>query len=86
MASDFYAARGLDALIQVNDSSGSGNVRKHTFELIMELASQDNALVAFSAYHAGYQIFQKDTDALLQLLQSMNKRLGDRRAFWEGAA
>lgn len=59
-------------------------MRKHTFELIMELASQDNALVAFSAYHAGYQIFQKDTDALLQLLQSMNKRLGDRRWFWEG--
>lgn len=48
----------------------------------MELVSQDNALVAFSAYHAGYQIFQKDTDALLQLLQSMNNRLSDRRGFW----
>ena len=61
-------------------------MRTRTCELIMEVVSQDNALVAFSAYHAGYQIFQKDTDALLQLLQSMNKRLGERRAFWEGAA
>lgn len=69
----------MDALIQINDSSGSGNVRKYTFELIRELAKQDNPNVAFSAYHTGYQIFPKDPDALLTLLQSMNQRLSERR-------
>lgn len=84
VALDFFSARGLDALVLVNDASGSGNVRRHSFELLCELTAQDNAAVAFAAYHAGYQIFQKDADAALRLLRSMNRRLEERRGGCEG--
>lgn len=79
VARDFYSLRGIDALIQVNDSTGSNNIRKQTLELLKELIGHDNPLLVFAAFHAGFQIFQKDAEVITMLLTTMKNRLDTRR-------
>ena len=83
VARDFYSLRGIDALIQVNDSTGSNNVRKQTLELLKELIGHDNPLLVFAAFHAGFQISQKDAEVITMLLTTMKNRLDTRRSAME---
>ena len=91
VANDFYEMKGLEALIEINYSSGSINVRNNTMLILKWLVSNGRKrLIALgigdvrivnSSYQAALQIFQRDANIIVSILTDLNTRIKESSRF-----
>lgn len=75
IASSFYESRGIETLIHVNESTGSISIRNHSLIILRQLISSHNPKTVYSAYHAVFQIFQKEMRVIMEFVSLLNERL-----------
>ena len=91
VANDFYEMKGLEALIEINYSSGSINVRNNTMLILKWLVSNGrkrlfalgigDVRIVNSSYHAALQIFQRDANIIVSILTDLNTRIKESSRF-----
>ena len=83
--------KGLEALIEINYSSGSINVRNNTMLILKWLVSNGrkrlfalgigDVRIVNSSYHAALQIFQRDANIIVSILTDLNTRIKESSRF-----
>lgn len=91
VVNDFYEMKGLEALIEINYSSGSINVRNNTMLILKWLVSNGrkrlfalgigDVRIVNSSYHAALQIFQRDANIIVSILTDLNTRIKESSRF-----
>ena len=84
IATLFYQLRGIEVIIMINEFSGSINIRNHSLIILRLLTCEEDAKLVYSAFHAVFQIYQKEIGIMADYLKLLNERVSLCITEWVG--